>query len=72
MPSDDKSDCDVFDNQQAARFLGCSAGTLPIWRSEGRGPRFIRHGRYVRYRRIDLEDFLSRGLVDPEKKSRKR
>jgi hypothetical protein len=35
--------------------------TLEAWRSVGRGPAWVRVGRSVRYRRRDVESWLSRG-----------
>ena len=41
--------------QEAARFLRFSRTTLNVWRSEGRGPTYVKIGRSVRYRGADLE-----------------
>lgn len=35
-----------------------STETLRAWRYRGTGPRFIRVGRHVRYRRVDVEAWL--------------
>lgn len=50
----------VFDTQGAARYLGVSPATLATWRctNEVRVP-FVRLGRRVAYRRIDLDAFLA-------------
>lgn len=48
------SDADLLDTHQAAEVLGVSPGTLENWRAEGKGPKFRRIGRLVRYRRGDL------------------
>ena len=40
---------------QAARYLGLALRTLEKMRSEGRGPRFRRHGRYIRYHIAELD-----------------
>lgn len=37
--------------------------TLAHWRSEGRGPDFIRMGRHIRYRRSALEAWLDANTV---------
>ena len=39
---------------QAAFYVGLSRRTLEKMRAEGSGPRFRRHGRYVRYHIDDL------------------
>lgn len=45
--------------KQAAQALGIKPGTLEIWRVRGDGPAYMKIGRAVRYRRDDLEAFLS-------------
>ena len=44
--------------KQAARLLGLSVSTLNKWRCYGTGPRFLKLGRAVRYRKMDLRSFL--------------
>jgi excisionase family DNA binding protein len=40
---------------QAAFYIGLTSQTLKKMRRDGRGPRFRRHGRYVRYHIDDLD-----------------
>lgn len=40
--------------------------TLYAWRSRGQGPRAVRVGRHIRYRRSDVADWL-RGLESEER-----
>ena len=47
---------------EAARALGVSVSCLEAWRIKGRGPRFRKVGRLVKYADIDLEEFLSAGV----------
>ncbi len=57
---------------QAAEFLGLldrrgnvSTETLAQWRSQGRGPRYIKlEKRLVRYRLSDLESYLTSHSVE--------
>jgi predicted DNA-binding transcriptional regulator AlpA len=49
---------------QAAEHLGLSIATLRAWRHRGKGPRFVRFGRAVRYLRVDLEAFIRACAVD--------
>jgi hypothetical protein len=44
---------------EAAADLSIEPGTLEQWRWNGRGPRFVKIGRSVRYRPADLELFLA-------------
>lgn len=41
--------------KQAAELLGLSVKGLEAMRAQGRGPKFIRIGHRIRYRRSDLE-----------------
>ena len=41
-----------------AEFLGVPVATLYGWRHRGEGPRGYRVGRHVRYRRVEVEDWL--------------
>ena len=43
---------------QAAGYLGFQTSTLETWRWSGKGPRFCRLGKSVRYRQSDLDEFL--------------
>ncbi len=54
--------------KEAAEFLGIPSGTLAQWRSQRRGPPYIKlEERLVRYRRSDLEEYLSGHLVDTDR-----
>ena len=58
---DDKIVDDLLSEIQAADILGLKAGTLRIWRSNGRYKLpFIKVGSRVRYRRADLAIWLHR------------
>lgn len=48
------------DAANAALYLGLAEKTLAIWRSNGKGPRYIKQGR-IFYRLTDLDEFLKRG-----------
>jgi excisionase family DNA binding protein len=45
--------------REAAEYLGLAANTLEIWRLKGRGPRFLKLGRPVRYAKSDLDEWVS-------------
>lgn len=48
---------------QAARYIGVSEGTLRLWRTIGKGPRFFRAGeKLVRYRQVDLDIWIEARL----------
>lgn len=57
---------DLIDEVTLAVRLGVSRSTLQSWRYAGRGPRFIKLGRLVRYRNADIDAYLkaqTRGKV---------
>jgi excisionase family DNA binding protein len=51
--------------QQLADYLGVPLATVYRWRYEGTGPRGIKVGKHVRYRRQDVERWLET-RTDPE------
>ena len=53
----------VTPSQLFAR-IGIKETTLATWRVLGRGPRFIRVGRSIRYRSEDVEAWLSDRTAD--------
>lgn len=48
--------------KQAADYLQVKGTTLEQWRWNGKGPRFIKMGRSVRYRKTDLDAFIEARL----------
>jgi len=55
----------ALNERQAAKYLGVSAGTLRLWRSENRSPRFFRAGKLVRFRVRDLDEWIEQRLSAP-------
>jgi predicted DNA-binding transcriptional regulator AlpA len=49
----------------AANLLHVQPATLTCWRYEKRGPRFVKVGRFVHYRRADLSEWLAAQLHEP-------
>jgi predicted DNA-binding transcriptional regulator AlpA len=57
---------ELIDESVLATRLSVSRSTLQSWRYGGRGPRFIKLGRMVRYRNADVDAYLranTRGKV---------
>jgi hypothetical protein len=52
---------------EVARQLGLSVVTLRAWRLKGKGPRFVRFGRAVRYLADDVERFVEASVVEPSR-----
>jgi excisionase family DNA binding protein len=49
---------EFLSTKEAARLLGIHYNTLCKWRIRGGGPRFVRVGAAVRYKRSELETWL--------------
>ena len=58
----------LLTRKQAAEALGLKPETLAVWASTKRySLRYLKVGRYVRYRAEDIEAFLNERTVDPGK-----
>jgi excisionase family DNA binding protein len=55
--------------REVAEQLGLSVATLRAWRHRGKGPRFLRLGRSVRYLPSDVDDFVRASAVDTRSES---
>ena len=53
----------LFNEKQAAEWLGCSVGLLRKWRLFRQGPAYVKMGRLVRYRRDTLDEYVSAATV---------
>jgi Helix-turn-helix domain len=53
---------DVLTEMETAALLRISVKGLQGWRYKGNGPKFLKLGRAVRYRRVDLQDFVLKAL----------
>ena len=49
--------------REVAELLGLSVATLRAWRHRGKGPRFLRLGRSVRYLPADVATSFGRALL---------
>ena len=56
----------AVNESEAARLLGVSAAALRKWRSESRGPRFLKFARCVRYLVSDLSAWIALHTVSTE------
>ncbi len=50
---------DLVSPQQLADYLGVPVGAIYAWNHYGTGPKRLKIGRHVRYRRIDIERWLT-------------
>jgi hypothetical protein len=60
-----KQNADLVDEHEAAVILSKPAGTLRQWRHRGLGPAYVKLGLSVRYRRADLEQFITEHVIQP-------
>jgi predicted DNA-binding transcriptional regulator AlpA len=70
----------LLSGREAAFLLHLSERTLERHRAAGTGPRYILLGRAVRYRRLDLTDYIERAarqstsevvpVTDPQRRAR--
>ncbi len=56
--SSETASAELIDEPTLATRLGVSRSTLQSWRYTGRGPRFIKLGRMIRYRTTDVDAYL--------------
>ena len=50
---------EMLNERQVAEYLNMSLASLRKWRLFRRGPKFVKLGRAIRYRRTDVEAWLS-------------
>ena len=50
---------------EVAEMLGIPEKTLTQWRSDNKGPKYLKVGRYVRYRWSAVDEWLSTREADP-------
>jgi len=61
----------LVNDREAAAILNMAVDTLRRWRWKGRGPKYYRFGRSIRYAVADLDDFRDRHLVTPSINTRR-
>lgn len=62
-----ESNVDLLVEREAAAILTIKPRTLTVWRQQGIGPKYIKLGTAVRYRRADVEAWLQARTVDPKR-----
>jgi hypothetical protein len=63
--SDGQLQPEYLDTREAAIYLGLSTQYLEIGRHRGYGPRYHKMAKAVRYRRADLDHWMSQYCVSP-------
>jgi excisionase family DNA binding protein len=57
----------LLTDEETAKVLKISKGTLPVWRCNGKGPRYVKVGSHVRYRIQDIDEYLKNNTVVTDK-----
>ncbi len=61
-------DLEIMSSREAAEYLSLSMVTLKLWRRDGFGPPYIQvHKRLVRYRKVDIDQWLKDNLQEAGK-----
>lgn len=58
------SDDELIDQLAMSKMLRITTKTAEAWRSRGGGPRYIKVGSLVRYRKSDICQWIERRTVD--------
>jgi excisionase family DNA binding protein len=48
----------LLSTKEAAKYIGISEKTLPVWRVRGEGPEYVKIGRLVRYEKKALDRYI--------------
>jgi excisionase family DNA binding protein len=56
----------LMSTEALARYVDVPAATVAKWRATGTGPRGIRVGKHVRYRREDIDAWLESRADEPQ------
>ena len=62
-PDDPYRHRQAFTSKEVEAVYGVPRRTLELWRREGRGPRYTRHGKQVIYPRAALDNFFVKQAV---------
>lgn len=49
---------ELLDDSQSAKILSLAKGTLAVWRTQGKGPTYVKIGANVRYKYSELQRFI--------------
>ena len=55
---------ELLTTEQLADELDMTVPALAQWRYRGMGPRFIKEGRWIRYRQCDVDEWIESRLHD--------
>lgn len=56
---------ELMTTEEFAEYVRRPVATIYQWNSRGQGPRFIKRGRSILYRRADIDAWLNASYVNP-------
>lgn len=56
---------ETLTQEQVSKTLGVESSTLAVWRSTGKGPRFLKSGNRIMYLAADINDFIEQNRMKP-------
>lgn len=59
------TDDELLKAEEMAARMNTTVGTLGVWRCKGKGPPFIKKGRWIRYSLHDYNAWVAAGRVTP-------
>lgn len=61
-----RSQIGIMSVDEVAAVMDVTPHTLYVWRADGKGPKFVKLGRSVFYRRQDVQDWIDANVVQKE------
>jgi len=58
------TDDELIDQRAMSKILRITTKTAEAWRSRGGGPRYVKVGALVRYRKSDIAEWIERRTID--------
>jgi len=55
----------LTEKEAAEMIVDLKPGTLAKWRTRRKGPKYLKLGGKVRYRTIDIQEWIEANLIDP-------
>jgi len=53
----------LLNEKDASELLGVAQGTLAIWRHHGKGPSYVKVGTSIRYKYLDLLQYIEEATI---------
>ena len=50
---------------EVEEYMYTNRSTLAGWRCQGKGPKYIKIGKNVRYRKVDIDEYIASIVITP-------